>query len=205
MEGEGILKRASFVKGNHCLSDKGRKKAIMLKRDLKFVDYYSIISKFPEIELRDRIENLEKFLITSLILLVIYIFAQTKIPPLILQNFFLLIIFLAIFLAFTIFILSYFMVYLIKIVFLCTAGLERDILWKYKEWLWNNRNKFIYPIPAIIVISLLYFIYTMNILDWRAIAGGIALFVIGEILINYKKISAKISKILEKHFKSSKK
>ncbi len=186
MEEDGTIKRASFISGNYCLSDKGKKEAITLKRRLNFNDYYSIISKFPELELKERVQRLEALIIYSAFLVLIincgklilqYITNPILSSALLLINIFFLLL------------ISYYSIFnLSNIAFYWVIGLQRETLWRYKEWLWNNKNKFTYPLPAIAIIVIFYVVYIMNIVPWQLIVWGVIMFLITQIAINYNKI-----------------
>jgi DNA-binding PadR family transcriptional regulator len=192
METEGLIKKSSYIPDeviggwNYCLTDKGKKEAIKLKRRLNFNDYYSIISKFPELELKERIQRLEAFIVYLISLSI----------PVILNNQNLLYITnptlshaISLITLFFFLLISYYFVFNVsEIIFYWIMGLQRDTLWIYKEWLWNNKNKITYPVPALVIILILYVVYTMNLVSWQLMVWGVILFLITQIAINYNRI-----------------
>ena len=157
------------------------------------VEYHSLITFFPEIELREKIKSIEKFLLVSVFILISYLFINNIIkffsgyPDIIAWS-------LLIYLAFIGLLIYYFSFFLAELIFFYIADLQRDVLWKWKELLWNNRKKIIYPIPLFVVILMVYVVYSMHIVDIGTIILGLAIIIIELILINYKKIVAFISK-----------
>lgn len=200
MEKEGLLQRASQISGNYCLTDRGKKEATKIKKRLKFDDYYFIISKFPEIELKERIETLEVFIIATFLLVLVFYWGKIPVSTYG-KNFY---IFLGILAVFTfVFTLSlfHFIFNFVKIIFFWTVSLQRDTLWRYKEWLWNNQNKIIYPIPFLLILMILYVIYIMNIIQWQYMLWGLVIVAISQLITHYKKIVEVFRSIFENYLK----
>ena len=80
----------------------------------------------------------------------------------------------------------------IKILLVWIIGLQRDTLWIYKEWLWNNQNKILYPIPALCVIVVVYALLNMNIIPWDGLILSLLMLAIGLLITNYGKIVKKL-------------
>jgi len=191
MEEKGLIKKSQEFLSNHCLTKEGRKKLLKV-RNLR--GYYDIISEFPEIELRERIENIESFLLAGLLTTILFFIG--KIPFIITQdNFPTAIALISVYTTLFLFAAVQTYIYLFKIFLFWTFSLKRNTLWVYREWLWNNRNKIIYPIPIVIVIAILYFIYIYNIFPWQAIVGTLALSVVTAIITNLKKVVGIIKRL----------
>lgn len=198
MEKKNLIKRAKLVVGHHCLTDTGKKKALSIKNELNFKEYYSLISHFPEIELRDRVETIERFIMASLLLLLLYFIGNTPFPFFIVAFPTLMLVLGFLFAAFFAFSLVFFTLNTIRIAFYYVVTLEKETLWKYKEWLWNNKGKIIYPVPAVLIIILSYCIYMVGILSVEQIIGGYILAIIIEIVKEYKNVVAKILKLFSR-------
>jgi len=200
MEKNGFIKRASSDEVNHCLTDLGKKKAMRLKKILNLEDYYFIISNFPEIELRERIAILESFVITSFILFLFV--GLTKIPfSSYTSDLNILIAIISAFLFISVLVSYYFALNFIKILIFWIIGIQRDKLWAYKEWLWNNQNNILFPIPALFICVILYLNYRMDIVPWQSIVWSLALIFITYLLFNYTKVVKKLQSLFKKYLK----
>lgn len=200
MEDIGLLRRASSIGGNHCLTDKGKKEVLQLKKRLNFNDYYYIISKFPIIELRERIETLEFLIITSFCLFWIVLLEQIPLSSYI-NNMKILSVYLSLIICATILLSMSFGSIFAKILIIWIINLRRDKWLIYKEWLWNNQNKIIYPIPFLFVFIILFAIYIMNIATMKTIIFGLAIFLVCQVILNFKKIINKLKSKFEIYFK----
>ena len=184
MEKDGLIKGATQILGNHILTKNGHKKAIKNKRKMKFVDYYSFITKFPEIELRERIETIESFLISAVLFTVAFLWGQQPIYefggfPYLKE------ISLFIFTLYVGFSALFFTLYSTKVFLFWTMSFKRDTYWVYSEWFWNNKKLFIYPLPAIAAGLGIYFSMVMNFIDFKGTFAAILFIVIGFIVNHY--------------------
>ena len=80
-------------------------------------------------------------------------------------------------------------------------NLRRDKWLIYKEWLWNNQNKIIYPIPILFAIIILFALYTMNIATVESIVFGLAIVIVGQLIFKFKKIINELKSKFEMYFK----
>jgi len=196
----GLIDAAEYITGNYYLTEKGKRLAISIKNKLDYKDYYELISNFPEIEIKDRIENIEKFIIGMIFLSVgtfsllnklfiiqigtsfgIYDFILTSIASVLLFLFFLV--------AFSLSSLA-----LMKIAFFYGITLKRDTTWKYKEFLWNNQKNIMYAILALAVIVIVYCLATF-LLSWNVVIGGIILGIVVDFIINPNRAISRLSKL----------
>lgn len=199
METTGIIKNASSNAVNYCLTNMGKKEAMRFKKRFKFDDYYLIISKFPDIELKERIEIIESFLISSIGLFLIILWGE--IPSSYYGSDFNVLIVVFFYMIISILIVYYFSFNFAKIIIFWIIGLQRDTLWIYKEWLWDNQNKIIYPLPALVIFIILFGMYYWNIVPLKSIIWGLVLLFISYIGANYKKVNEIIKSKFEKHLK----
>lgn len=200
MEDNDLLRRALLTGENHCLTDKGKKEVIQLKKRLGFEDYYYIISKFPIIELRERIERLEFLIITSFGLFWILILEKVPLSSYI-SNLNILLVYLSLIICATFLLSMYFGSNFGKLLIMWIINLRRDKWLVYKEWLWNNQNKIIYPIPILFAIIILFALYIMNIATMESIVFGLAILIVGQLIFNFKKIINELKSKFERYFK----
>lgn len=198
LEKDEIIKRASKEPINYYISDKGKRELTTLKKQLKFKEYYLIISNFPVIELKERVGYLENFIILS-ISLVVMIGLNSFVSQHI-NNISYLILFL--FFSLFIFIVSFYVGFnLGSIVLFWIISMQKETLWKYKEWLWNNQNKIIG------VISVLFIIFIIFLLDYMQLSklkDSIVIIVLGLIVYwisERKKINEQILLKFRKNMK----
>ncbi len=166
LETQGILKRALREQGNFYLSDKGKKELNDLKRQLKFKEYYHVISNFPEIELKERVKSLESFVLSSIILTVgsVVIFRLSQIFSSQGGNIIYFILFLYIF----ILIASYYVGgSLGGIILFWINDVQRETLWKYKEWFWNNQGIIKKVISVLFITVIIVLFNYLNIYKWQ--------------------------------------
>lgn len=196
MEKEGIIRRASSGSVNYCLSEKGIKDAIRLKRRLNFNDYYFLISKFPEIELKERIETLEAFSVSSFFL-IITAYAITTIYKI---NANANIVFLMGLIYTIILILSIisFSTNFATLFLFRILSYKKNTLWIYKEWLWNNKDKIIFPLPASFILLILYTVYKMDLVSWQTILWSLIVIGVSIIVTKYNEIVSKLSGFIPK-------
>lgn len=193
MMDRGGVKNATQFSGNYCLTDSGKKETIKIKRRLNIVEYYSLISKFPEIELRERIEALEYFAVASFFSATFIILINRIIFFDALRGDVYVALATMSFLSLIAIILSYHLVQaFLKIILVWIIGLQRDTLWIYKEWLWNNQNKILYPIPALFAIAVALVFLNMNIIQWDGLVVGLLMLALTLLITNYEKIVKKL-------------
>lgn len=167
LETEGILKRASKDPNNFYLSDKGKKELTKLKKKLKFKEYIHIISNFPEIELKERIKSLESFIILSIFLAVgsVVISGLSKLFLYYGNNIFYLMLFVFFFLG----IAAYYVGnYLGNILLFWINDWQRETLWEYKEWFWDNQviiKKIISGLFVIVIMLLFDYLQLSKLKD----------------------------------------
>lgn len=198
MESEGLIESATINLECHYLSDKGKKEVIKLKRKLNFNDYYFLISKFPEMELKEKVETLEAFIITSSGLFLIFELWKIPISSYV-KNFNIFLVIISIFLFISLLISYYFGQYFSKILIFWMINIRRDKMWVYKEWLFNNRSKIIYPLPVLFVFGISYVLYIMNIAQWQSIVLALVMIVVSAIILNYKKAVEVLQSVFEKY------
>ena len=160
---------------NFYLSDKGKKELANLKRQLKFKEYYLIISNFPEIELKERVKSLEYFILSSIILIIgsIVIFRLSQIFPSYGGN----IIYSILFLYIIILIASYYVGFSLGgIILFWINDMQRETFWKYKEWFWQNQGIIKKGISSLIIIVV---IVLFDYLQLSSLENSIVLIVIG--------------------------
>lgn len=200
MEDNGLLRRASSIGGNHCLTDKGKKEVLQLKKRLDFDDYYYIISKFPIIELRERIETLEFLIITSFGLFWIVLLEEIPLSSHI-SNLNILFVYLSLIICATFLLSLYFGSNFSKILIIWIINLRRDKWLVYKEWLWNNQNIIIYPVPILFAFIILFAVYIMDIATMETIIFGLAIFIVCQLILKFKKIINELKSKFEMYFK----
>lgn len=196
MEMDKIIRRTSSASVNYCLTENGKKDVIRLKRRLKFNDYYYLISKFPEIELKERIETLETFTISSFFL----IFSSSVITTINRINANENVVFAIGFFWSIILMLSIigFSNNFAKLFVFWILNYKKNTLWIYKEFLWNNRNKFIFSLPAAFILIILYAVYEMDLVSWQTIVWSLIVIGLSRIVTKYNEIVLKLSELVEK-------
>jgi len=194
LKADGQMETTIF-EHNYCLTEKGEHIARALKKKLSLTEYKYLISNFPDIEFHIRIQTLEKLVISVAIFIFAYFLGQT--PMIFLgNNVFLMGLLVITYITVLIFSIVYTSFYFVQILFSFFIDLQRDTLWKYKEWAWNNRTKIIYPVPALLVIVTLLTLYNLQLIKWdqNGVIISLVLTAIIEIAKNYKKIVAKLTK-----------
>lgn len=172
LERNGIIKTALRESANFYLSDKGKKELDGLKKELKFKDFYHVISNFPNIELKERVKLLESFVLSSIILTVgsVVILRLSQIYSFPSSN----IIYFILFLYFFIIIASYYVGYnLAGIILFWINDVQRETLWKYKEWFWNNQDIIKTVSSGLFIIVIIVVFNYLDIYKWQDSFGAI--------------------------------
>ena len=192
MKDSDIIKNATEFSENYCLTKEGKKKARDLKGKLKLANYYSLVSQFPEIEIKERIGRIESFLVSLTFLVLLYFIGINSRLSNDTLSLILLVLYGTMFLSSIIFLITT----LTEIIIFWIINLNKNTLWIYREFLWNQRNKIVNLIQGLVVLGIIYAVYTFKIFTLEVISGTLALSIAAHIIINWKNISAKIKSLL---------
>lgn len=206
LEKNDLIKNALFNVNNHCLTEKGKIEALRLKSAVPLKDYKKIISIFPDIEMRDRISNIERFLLSITSILIISYLASTlsKNPNHISPNIVNFVVIIFLFLIIIDF--SFLTSSLIKMFFFFTIDLKEDVFVRFRYWLWRNREALAMLVVVLsiifVLVSVKTFIYPQ--ISNEQIAASVILGIVVYLITNFQHIKNKLSKSVKAPFKKSK-
>lgn len=197
MEEDGFIKKTSYGAVNYSLSEKGKKEAIKLKKKLNFNDYNYLISYFPEMELKDKVETLEAFILGTVSLFLLLKFIELPISSYVVgTNYFILLSIYSIVLFLT---SSYLGQNLFMILFYWFNSFERNNLWIYKDWIWKHQTNIAKYLTYLFYVIIIFILYDMNKDNLGPVATAVLLIVLGKNNYIYNKIIHIIQSIIKKH------
>lgn len=185
---EGIIKEGTVTSSHdHFLTTRGRIELDNIKKKLGYAGYYHLISKFPYIELKERVGTIESFVFSLVSLLITY-WIYAIIPSSVLStNAIIYLIEFAVLFGIFLFLGASVIFFFIKIFFHWLLNFKPTNFLRFKEGIWNNLDKIIYSIPIIVIILLLIFVYFMRMASLEQIIFGLVIAGIIQIIVNYNK------------------
>ncbi len=188
LEKEGFLEKVGVQRENHRLTNEGKKKALKQEEKMSLETSFYIISKFPEIELKDRIERIESFIVSSIFL----IFFHTLMSKVIEKNISFSPWIMALYLGVVFYLVLSLYKDFLTMTFLWTIRFQRSGLWKLKNIVWDNREKIMWVVIVITVVGIIHIVRTLNEDIGNQVVSGTVVAGILLLISNYEKIKEKL-------------
>jgi len=181
LEDANLIKRATNEQINFFLTQKGKKELSEFKGHLTFDEYYLIISKFPEVEIKERIKAFENFIGFSFSLIVLVSLIRFPYSSYI-NNTFIIFFIVLIFSIISVIVSIYLGRNLADILVFWVFG-QRENLLKIKELVWKYKNIITY----IIILLAIFLLDITKSSSWINSIGAIILYKLCQVLFDKKE------------------